>query len=295
MLPVGNTLNPLAVAPTGANLLAVIQTISALPLASKNKYANALTALYNSFPAISVTTPPFTCHTAPAPPDGVGIPRSAAVLSHQTDAVLALQLLDALAPGQALLQAICQNSLPPPVGRGRRVRIQDSPAYGGNACRRAAAGGGHPGDAKTQLTAALESNHGAVGGCIANAMTQLGHPVATAGSYAWLEAQISATPIYNIVGTPAAVASQTVHGANWISAAMIQNWAAGVPAFPLPLAGQQALDAEVGLGAALYCNARRIWAQAVIRPHCGAPPAFGLLVRSGSFRIAPPTSLSGTS
>jgi hypothetical protein len=107
MLPVVNAVNAFALAPTGPNLLLIIQAIGGLAAAKKTKYANALTALYNSFPAITVTTPPFACHIGNVP-NGIGVAFSAAVPSHQTDAVLALRQLDTIAPGQALLQAICQ-------------------------------------------------------------------------------------------------------------------------------------------------------------------------------------------
>jgi hypothetical protein len=249
MIPVLASIATFNAAPNGANLLNLIQTIGAVPAAKKLKYQNALRQLYEGFPnPIYVTANPFALSLGLV--NGIGVPRSQAVPSHQVDAILALEELHGIAQGQALLQDICAN-----VGaHGWRVGLRDAvgTASGGNECQ--VAGGIMPDNYRTPLSVALEAGTAAAGGEIATAMTNLGHAPGPA-AYGWLEAQINATPIYRIQGAPSATPSSATHGANWISAAMLQNWVNGVQVFPAPLAAPQSADAVVVLVTVLHGGA----------------------------------------
>ncbi|MBF0234931.1 MAG: hypothetical protein HQK65_18135 [Desulfamplus sp.] len=247
MLPVLNALNTYNGAPIGANLLNLITVIDAVPGLKKIKYTAALNALYADFPnPIYVTVNPFAISLLMA--NGIGIPRSNNVRSHQVDAVLALRTLHGFPAGNALLTAICQR-----VAINKRCAIVDAShtASGGNEC----AALGMSDDATNQLIVALAQNHGAVGACISAALTAMGHAPAVGGSYAWLQGQIDAMPIPNIRGMPSVTPSSNIHGANWISAAMLQAWVTNTAQFPAPLVGQPATDAVLVLGAVLYPGA----------------------------------------
>lgn len=277
MLPTLNAINTFAGAQTGANLLAVMQAIENVPAPKKIQYANALNALYASFPSpIYVTVGPFTLNLVMVA--GIGVPRSVNVHSHQTDAVIALHTLDGFVAGHNLLVALCQE-----VANGHRVGVTDASntASGGNEC----AGLTYPSSAhRTQLIDALVNNHGAVGARIAAAMTNMGHAPAVAGSYAWLEAQIDATPIYGLRGLPNVVASSTVHGPSWISAATLQGWVSNTAQFPAPLVAPADADAVLVLGAVLHAgkvhnaggNTRVNWNAANLSTLAYRPPYIGL-------------------
>jgi hypothetical protein len=245
MLPVLNAVGTYNGAATGANLLAVMDAINNAPMAKKTKYANPLNALYVSFQSpIYVTVNPFTINLVPA--QGIGVPMSQDVPSHQTDAVIALRTLDGFAAGHNLLDALCHE-----VVNGNRVGIAD--AYrtmsGGNECAgQAAMSSNH----RTQLAAALSTNHGAVGACIGAAMTNMGHAPAALGSYNWLEAQIDAMPIYQLVGLPNVTPSSNVHGAGWISAATLQAWVTNAAQFPTGLGAAAVADSVLVLSAVLH-------------------------------------------
>lgn len=248
MLPVLNALNTYNGAATGANLLNLMTVIDAVPVPKKIKYSAALNTLYRDFPhPIYVTVNPFAVNLAMV--NGIGVPRSNHVPSHQIDAVLALRTLHGFAAGNALLAAICQN-----VGNGKRCGVTDAAntASGGNEC----AVYGMPEEATNQLIVALaQKNNNAVGACISAAMTAMGHAPNAGGSYAWLQGQINAMPIPNIQGVPSVTPSSTTHGANWISAVMLQAWVTNAAQFPAPLVGAAAADAVLVLGAVLYPGA----------------------------------------
>jgi hypothetical protein len=247
MLPVFNAVGTYNTAlPTGANLLAVMVAINNLPIGKKIKYSNALNTLYASFPdVIYVTVNPFMINLVPAP--GIGIPKSTPVPSHQTDAVIALLSLDRLPAGHNLLDAICREVT---LNATHRVGITDttSAASGGNECAGLAMSDHH----RTELAAALSSNHARVGTCIGTAMTNMHHPPAILGSYGWLEGEIDRTPIYQLVGLPSSNPSSAVHGPGWISAATLQNWVSNTSQFPAGLAARAAADAELVLSAVLH-------------------------------------------
>ena len=252
MIPVVNAVHAFELANTGANLLAVILAIANLPPAKKMKYANALTQLYNSFPnPIYVTVNPFTLHTVNAP--GIGVVRSQMVPSHQTDAVLALRQLDGFAAGRTLLQDLCAE-----VVAGHRVAIADAvgTASGGNEC---AIVSGMPDDYLTDLAAALAGNNNAVGACIGQAMTNLGHApaVAAGASFTWLQNQINNTPVYQLQGAPNVTPSSATYGANWIAAATLQNWVNGATVFPAGVALAAVDAAKVVIGTVLNAGANR--------------------------------------
>ncbi|BFG80384.1 hypothetical protein PTKU46_84180 [Paraburkholderia terrae] len=250
MLPVVNAVAQFNLAGTGANLLALIQAIGALPLATKVKYANALTQLYGSFPnPIYVTVNPFSLHVAMAA--GIGVVRSNNVPSHQVDAVLALQSLDNFAAGNTLLDDLCNE-----VAAGHRVGIADAvgTASGGNEC---AIVNGMPDDYQTDLAAALNGTFNAVGPCIGTAMTALGHVPALVGSYTWLETQIDNMPVYQLQGAPSVVPSSTTHGASWISVATLQSWVGGHTVFPAGVLPAAVDDAKLVIGAVLAAGATR--------------------------------------
>jgi hypothetical protein len=245
MLPVLNALNIYNGAPTGANLLNLITVIDAVPRPKKIKYTAALNALYLEFPSpIYVTVNPFAISLAMA--NGIGIPRSQNVPSHQVDAVLALRTLHGFPAGNALLTAICQK-----VAHGKFCGITDASntLSGGNEC---AVVGAMSDQATNQLMVALAQNHGATGACISTAMTAMGHAPAVWGSYTWLQGQINAMPIPNMQGVPSVTPSFNIHGANWISAATLQAWVTNAAQFPAPLVGPAATDAVLVLGAVLY-------------------------------------------
>lgn len=255
MIPVVNAVQAFQLANTGANMLILMQSIGNLPTAKKTKYANALTPLYNSFPAaIYVTVNPFAVHLAVT--NGIGVARSTAVSSHQTDAVLALEQLDAFAAGHNLLQSLCAEVVSVANPTGHRVAIADAvgTASGGNEC---ATAGGMPDDYLTDLAAALVGNDAAVGGLIGQAMTAMGHAPAVLASFTWLENQIDNTPVYQLQGIPNAVLSSTTYGANWISAATLQNWVTGATAFPAGVAGPAVGAARTVIGTALNPGATR--------------------------------------
>jgi hypothetical protein len=216
------------------------------------EYNNALNALYASFPnVVYVTVNPFAVNVPPAVAAGIGVPRSNIAPSHQTDAVLALRQLDSFGAGRGLLQAICMEI----ANKGHRCGIRDAHGTfsGGNECAITVSAQGQVDDYRTQLTVALNSNRGAVGGCIAAAMTALGHPPgAGAASFTWLVGQIDAMPILQLLGLPNAIPSSNVHGQQWISAATLINWVNNNAQYPAPLTGQQRIDAEIVLGAVLY-------------------------------------------
>jgi hypothetical protein len=279
MLPVLNAVGVYNTTPTGANLLAVMAAINNLPMGKKLKYSNPLNDLYGSFPnVIYVTVNPFTINLNLAP--GIGVPRSADVPSHQTDAVMALRTLDGLGAGHNLLQAICQEV----ANNGHRVGVVDAnnTASGGNECAGLAAMSDNH---RTQLAAALSSNHAAVGACIGAAMANMGHSPVVPGSYNWLEAQIDAMPIYQLVGPPSTTPSSNVHGAGWISAATLQAWVTNAAQFPAPLAAPaDVVHAKLVLSAVLHPgnvanaggHARVKWNaanQSVVAPR---PPYIGL-------------------
>jgi hypothetical protein len=231
MIPVVNAVHAYDGAQTGANLLTLIHAIGNIPQAKKIKYTNALNQLFNSFPhPFYVTVNPLTLHVALA--QGIGVVRSQAVPSHQTDAVLALEQLDAFAQGHTLLQDLCQE-----VVNGHRIAIADAVGTfsGGNEC---AIAGGMPENYQTTLAAAIVGDLGAVGGRIGQAMTAMGHApaVAAGASFTWLQNQINITPVYQLQGVPSAIASATTYGANWVSAATLQNWVNGATVFPAGVA-----------------------------------------------------------
>lgn len=248
MLPVLNAVNVFNAAATGGNLLNLITTIDAVPGPKKIKYTAALNALYASFPSpIYVTVNPFAISLIAA--NGIGVPRSQNVPSHQVDAVMALRTLHGFAAGNALLAAICQQ-----VANGKRCGITDASntASGGNEC---AVVGGMSDAATNQLMVALAQAPGTAGARIGAAMTAMGHAPAVGGSYAWLQGQINAMPVPNMQGVPSAVPSSTTHQPNWISAAMLTAWVNNTAQFPAPLVGQAASDAVLVLGCVLYPGA----------------------------------------
>lgn len=232
-------------AQTGANLLQVINNIGALPLAKKIRYATALAGLYNSFPNPIYVTPGLTLDMADQG-DGIGVPRSPAIPSHQTDAILALEQISNAAQGGALIAAICNR-----IGTsGNRVGIQPWDGLQTNACRIAIVNGGD--DAKTDLALALEFDNANAGEAIQNALDAMGH--AGGAGHIWLENQIDACPIYDIQGVPGLAGSATVHGAGWVTAAMINAWSTGAQVFPAPLAHPQDQDAKIVIGALLHAG-----------------------------------------
>ena len=252
MIPVVNAVAAFGAAGTGANLLALIQVIGNLSVASKLKYANALTQLYNSFPnPVYITVNPFALSIAAVA--GIGVVRSPNVASHQTDAVLALQQLHGFGTGNTLLQDICNE-----VNAAHRISVADAVGTfsGGNECQIV---NGMPDDYQTDIAAALIGNHAAVGGCIGLAMTAMGHPPGAAGgaSFAWLETQINNTPVYQLQGAPNMVPSSTTYGANWISQATLQDWVNGVNAFPAGLPPLQVNAAMLVIGLVLNAGATR--------------------------------------
>lgn len=251
MLPVVNAVAAFELAGNGANLLQLIQAIGNLSAAEKIKYANALTQLYNSFPnPIYVTATPFTLHTGPA--NGIGVVKSNNVPSHQTDAVLALLQLNAFAQGQQLLQDICTE-----VVAGHRVAIKDvtGTASSGNEC----AALGMSDDYLTDLAVALNGNFNAVGTCIGQAMTNLGHAPAVPGgvSFTWLQNQINNTPVYQLQGAPSLIPSSVNYGANWIAAGTLQSWVNGTTVFPAGVALVAVDAAKVVIGTVLNAGANR--------------------------------------
>lgn len=230
-------------APGSAAYLLVHQEIQALPAAKKLRYANAIRALQQSMGNVYVTANPFTIHFAQA--NAIGVPRVMASPQHQTDALLALHQLHGVPAGMALMQAICNRT----GVNGKRVAIQPWDAQNTNKCHVVGMAA-----VKTDLADALENNRGQAGAAILAALNALNHPP-LGGGYAWLSGQVDATPIYDLQGLPNANASSTVHGAGWVSAAMIQNWCTNATVFPAPLIGPQVQDAALVLATVLQGGA----------------------------------------
>ncbi len=233
---------------TGANLMALIQAIGAVPAVKILKYGNALALLYRSYPTplyVQVNAGGISLSRAPVP--GIGLPLSQAVPSHQTDVVLALLQLDAVPVGHQLLLDICAE-----IANGHRCGIADAANTfsGGNECAGLAP---HSNVFRTNLGDALAGQYAAVGQAIGAAMTALGH--APPVGYNWLVQQINAMPIPNLVGVPSAIASSAVHGANWISAATLTGWVTNATVFPAPLAANRVNDAIVVIGSVLHGGA----------------------------------------
>lgn len=247
MIPVVNAVAAYGVLSNGVNLLALIQAIGNLPAPKKMKYHRALTQLYNSFPNfIYVSVNAFALSTLRTP--GINVIRSMHVPSHQTDAVLALRQLDALAAGHNLLVALQAQAAAAPA-RWTEIRDAQATFSGGNECAVMAISDNY----QTTLASALIGHYGNVGVRIGAAMTALGHAPGVGGlaPFNWLENQIDNSPVYKLVGLPSLIPSSNTHGAGWISAATLQNWVNGVTVFPTGVAPAAVDDAKVVLGTAL--------------------------------------------
>lgn len=241
MLPLVNALQAFGNAQNGANYLNVHTAIHNLPPGKKVKYAGPLRQLQMQMTQpVYVTPNPFTVHLVATP--GIAVARDSTGSNHQTDALMALQQLHGVAAGAALMQAIVNRIL----ASGKRVGVTSWDFQQTNKCAVTSNGD----NAKSQLAYAIEFNPGGVGAAIDGSLQAMGQVAGPAG-YTWLQNQINACPIYDLVGPPSAIPSSTVHGANWISAATIQGWCTGGAVFPAPLAGQQAQDAKVVVGTVL--------------------------------------------
>ncbi|HET9959589.1 MAG TPA: M91 family zinc metallopeptidase [Polyangiaceae bacterium] len=247
MLATVNAVAAFEASGTGANLLALMRTVGAVPQVKKNRYTNALNALYQSFPSpIYVTMNPLTISLAMV--NGIGVPRSNNVPSHQVDVLLALQELHNTGSGNALLAAICAEVNKG--GNGNRVAIGDAVGTmsGGNECQIV---GKPPDDYQTELAAALVGDHSKVGAKIDQALTKMGKR----GQYEWLQERINNEPIWQLQGEPSTVGSASVNGNNWISVEMLKSWTERRSSFPAPLKAGRASDAQVVLGAILHPGA----------------------------------------
>jgi Effector protein len=159
--------------------------------------------------------------------------------------------------GRNLLDAIVARI----VFTGGRVRVSilDWDGQTTNKCATV----GNMDDAKSPLALSVEMNRANMHNDLSAALNASGH----VAGYAWLAAQMNAHFIPNIMGPPAATASSAVHGPNWITAAMTQNWATVANSFPAPLGGQAAVDAQLiivcvlaaSLGAEPGIHARVHW------------------------------------
>jgi hypothetical protein len=168
---------------------------------------------------------------------GIGITDPA---PHQASVANALISIRQIAVGNNLLVAI-DNLL---VG-GMFCSIAPWDPQATNKCATPGAGGSD--NAKTTLAQTLEFNHAGAHTAITNSLAGAGQ----AGNYGWLATQICNHPIPNIVGVPAVAASHTVHGANWVTQQMVQDWATNNVQFPGPLVGQQVDDAALIMVAVL--------------------------------------------
>lgn len=276
LLPLVNSVGAYAVGATNANLLQVFFRMHQIQAPKRVKYANAIAALQASMPhPVYVTANPFTVQ--PGPAQGIGIPRQGPPDGwHQTNVVVALRELHNLNSGQALMLAlIAQIGL-----NGRRVAVHPWNAQQVNNCYVA----GQPDDAKTDLASALEFNNGALAVALTGALARAGQP--GVGGYAWLSAQIDASPIYTIQGLPSVIPSSTTHRIGWVSPLMIQNWCSGVTGFPGPLAGQEAEDAKVVIGTVM-----RAHANAAVGAHTGVrwnPASTQFNDTLGAVQVRPP-------
>jgi hypothetical protein len=161
--------------------------------------------------------------------------------------------------GRNLLQAICARIAA--TNGASRVGIQPWDAQQTNKC--AATNGDN---AKPGLVHAVEFDRNNVHMHLPGAMAAIGQP----NQWAWLATQICNHPIVNIIGIPNAAASDTVHGANWVTAAMTTAWGTTANTFPGPLAGQPAIDAQLilisvlrnGLGNGAGTHATVRWSSA---------------------------------
>jgi hypothetical protein len=106
--------------------------------------------------------------------------------------------------------------------------------------------------AKTTLAFALEFQTAGVALALTASLASAGQ-LAPAG-YVWLANQLCNHYIPDIQQLPGGPASHTVHGANWVTAAMVQGWANGAAVFPAPLVGQAAIDAHLILVCVLHGN-----------------------------------------
>jgi hypothetical protein len=244
MVGLDNAVNAYNNAATAANLLGVFVEIGRLPPVKKIKYRNTIEALQRNMPTpIKVTSVnPFTLDAQGGV--GIAVPMLNRKVSHQTDAILALQELSKVPRGNDLLQAINSE-----IARtGNRVGVSTWDAQNANKCRFRAAGDG----AKNTLAAALRSrSYRAVGIAISHAMTWMGHLPGQPGSYEWLQNRIDATPVYRFELAIGGLGSHARYGGGWISAAMIRAWVEGTGVFPAPLGGDRAKLAELVLAAAL--------------------------------------------
>lgn len=217
----------------------VHRAIDALPAAKKLRYQVAIQALQDSMPNLYYT-PPDVLALGGA---GIGIPRVAGTPNHQTDVIYALHALNAIQAGNQLLTALVNQ-----IGvANKRVAIQ---AWNGSQANECAVTGGMPDQAQCNIALAVEYQPGNAGAAITSCLNNLGH----AAGYAWLEAQIDATPIHSLMGVPGNVPSSVTHGAGWLSAAMITAWVNNTAVFPAPLVGQQAEDAKLTLATALFAG-----------------------------------------
>src|SRR5262249_36711162 len=190
MLPLVNAVHAYEGAANPANLLAVYLAIDNVPQVKKLRYAQAIAGLQDSMGGVKVTANPLTVHPPGTAVNGIGVPKSNAKLSHQTDAVLALRQLEQLASGQALIVAICNQ-----VGvNGKQVSVQPWDGQQTNKCEVAAAGGNDGDNAKTNLALALEMQHGNAGAVINSCLTILGH--APPAGYTWPQHQVNNAPLH---------------------------------------------------------------------------------------------------
>ncbi len=251
MLPLVNAVHTYEGTANPANLLAVYLTIDNLPAGKKVRYSQAIADLQNSMAAVKVTANPFTLHAVPSAVFGIAVPRSNTSPGIQTDIIIALRQLEMLPTGRALIIAISNQF----GATGKQVGVQKWDFQQTNKCQIAATMNNDADRAKTDLALAmeLEFQQANAGGVIASCLTRLGH--APPAGYTWLQNQVNTCPIYRIVGLPSVIPSANVHGANWVSAAMLQAWGNGAAVFPQPLAGQRAEDAAVVLATILQGGA----------------------------------------
>jgi hypothetical protein len=170
----------------------------------------------------------------PPPSFGIGIPDNPA--GHQAAVANALiNLVHNNAAGNLLVTAICTRI----AATGGAVRVGIGP-WGPTATNECATVGNQD-DAKTLLAFAVEFQAANVPAALTAALTAVGQ--APPGGYAWLATAMCNHYIPNITAVPGGAASSTVHGVNWITPLMVQNWATGAVAYPNPLGGQAAIDA----------------------------------------------------
>ena len=218
------------------NLWTLFLAIAAIPEGKKQKYSNALYGLVN----VVYFYPP-NLLTLNNVANGIAITRHNGRGSHIADAVLALMQLDACPVGHNFLTEICTSIQT----TGQRVAIKGWDAQQTNKC---AVVGGMGDHAKSRIALDIEFNQAMAGATINACMVAAGQ----GGNYAWLSTSIDNLPIYDIIGIPSIVQSQTTNGAGWVSAAMIQDWVNGITVFPAPLGNLQAKNAAKCLATVLY-------------------------------------------